>query len=237
MLKPGASVVLPSDGYLKSFAARRWRLPILQAMRELQRHGVELSRVRALDVFAGDGKLLTSRYAPLVRSVEAWEAKPELRPVLEQNLPNATVKIVDSFEAIKLAASGSFDLIVVDNYQDADENFDLFPALWDVLSDDAALVINVIPRYSWLTRRIRPSLFDQEHLANRRAFGLGQDGSTMISKRQLADVYCRKAAEAGLTTEWYRFVRRTERFGPLPVPVSFYLLVMKLKRVTRGENA
>lgn len=223
-----AQSVMPSDSSLKALAARYGRLPILRAMSALKRHGVDLSRLRALDVFAGTGELLTSRYAPMVRSVEAWEKKPECRSALERNVPGATVKTLDSYAAVKLLPPHSFDLIVVDNYMDANEHFDLFPQLWDVLSDDSALVINVIPRNSWLTKRVRPSLFTEQHIANRQAFGL-KPGH--LTKRQLAAVYSRKAEKAGLTTQWYRFVRRTEQLGPLPVPVSFYLLVLKLQRV------
>src|SRR5262245_28711989 len=61
-------------------------------MREFKRRGINLSSLRALEMFGGTGWLHTIDYASRVASSEVWEINPALAPELHENLPNTTVK-------------------------------------------------------------------------------------------------------------------------------------------------
>lgn len=43
----------------------------------------------ALEVFAREGDWVTYKYAPYVKSVEAWEINPSYLPKLQTNIPKA----------------------------------------------------------------------------------------------------------------------------------------------------
>jgi trans-aconitate methyltransferase len=197
----------------------------------MEKRGIDPSHLRALDVYAGDGEKLTRHYAPRMGSIEAWERSPELVAALRRNLPSdATVRAVDSHDEIKRVPPASFDFIFVDNFLSPEEHFALFPHIWDALSDDATLAIDVLPYASRPTRKLYPSLFNDEHVRARQEF-FGRAGDTAMSKEELAEYYEGLARQRGLQPVWDDFVRRTERRLGLPVPVSFYILIIHLKRI------
>ena len=65
---------------------------------ELNRRGYDLSRYDALEFFAREGDWQTLSYADRVRSVEAWEIDPAYEEGLRRNLPQAVIRIGNSFE-------------------------------------------------------------------------------------------------------------------------------------------
>ncbi len=78
--------------------------------------GYDLNSFNALDFFARQGDWQTISYYNLVKNLEVWEIDKTFESQLKKNLPNATIKIVDSyFEAEK--CKNTFDFIVFDNPQ------------------------------------------------------------------------------------------------------------------------
>jgi trans-aconitate methyltransferase len=196
----------------------------------MEKRGIDVQRLRALDVYAGSGELLTRHYAYRVASIEAWERTPELVDQLRRNLPaDATVKAVDSHLEITRVEPRSFDFVVVDNFLCSDEHFPLFPHLWEALSDQATLALNVLPYANRLTRKLYPGLLGADHLQAREDF-FDRSGGTSMSNEELAAHYKQLAQRQGLETIWSQFVRRTERRFKLLMPVSFYVLVLHLRR-------
>jgi len=99
----------------------------------------------ALEVFGREGDWQTIHYADKVKSLEVWECNPEYEENLRKNLPNATVKITDSYEEIKRTPN-KFGLVVIDNPLLATghiDHFDLFPHVFRVLKDRAFLVVSM----------------------------------------------------------------------------------------------
>lgn len=99
----------------------------------------------ALEVFAGTGKHQLRFWAPRVKSVEAWEIRPERIAELGKNVPNATIKQVDSYEEIQRTAN-TFDLVSVDGNVHSTGHtafLDMLPLVYRVLRDDAFLVVTI----------------------------------------------------------------------------------------------
>jgi len=95
---------------------------------------VDLSRMKALEFFAGEGDWQATAYSDKVASLEAWEIDPIHKEALERNLPNATVRIGDSYKM----TGGKYDFIVFDNpqgiYNGHCEHFDALLLLPKLLS-------------------------------------------------------------------------------------------------------
>jgi hypothetical protein len=71
-----------------------------KVLSQLQRRGVRLEHLRALEVFGGAGDLHTMDYADRVATIEVWELDTKLEHRLRKNLPRATVKICDALALV-----------------------------------------------------------------------------------------------------------------------------------------
>jgi len=212
----------------RSVAGRIGLLPVQRVIKGLETRGVDLRRMRALEVFGYTGERMTRYYAPRVKSLDIWEIDPRFESTLRTSFPDAEVQITDSYEEIR-RTDRTYDLVVVDNFAYSDEHFQLFPDVFRVLSDDSVLVVLTLPDADDRTQRLYPTLFDEAHRRERRAF-YGTDSPERIPLDDLAAHYAALAAEQGHSYEWHFFVRRRELQGLWPKPTSFFLLVLKLNR-------
>jgi len=126
-----------------------------QAMRKtleiLKAKDVDLSRMRALEVFAREGNWQTVVYAQNVKTLDAWEIDPDFEGSLRKNLPTARVTITDSIEEIKREEYFSrYDFIVVDNPMGCYglnkmycEHFDVIPRICNLLDQRGVLIFNI----------------------------------------------------------------------------------------------
>lgn len=167
--------------------------PMLQVLDELRRREIQPEKLKVLEVFGRDGVDHTMTYADGVKSLEVWEVDKNLRCQLEKNLPDAVIRIVDSYEEIETTTT-KYDLIVLDNpigiYNNHCDHFDFFPdPLFRVTSDDSLFVINVIPDIDPATLKIFPNL-DEKYLEERADF-YNIDDPMHISFDQMIDTYRR----------------------------------------------
>jgi len=197
--------------------------PMQRVVEELRRRGVRLDECRALEIYGAAGNLHVKDYAPYVASLEIWEIDTELGPQLRANFPDATVKIVDSYQEIRRTAN-VFDLIVVDNpgsiHQGHCEHFDIIDDVFRVAHNPAVVVLLVLPRGSDELRRTWPYMLNAEQLEIRRAF-YHTDRPDDVSLDALAAVYTAIARSHGWNVEWHFFQKRH---------YTFYLLVLKIRR-------
>lgn len=92
--------------------------PMRRVCARLSSLGVDLASFNALEFFAREGNWHTLSYAPCVATLDAWEIDPDCEAALRHNLPNARVRIGNSFEFSRLPEfRAQFDLIVYDNPQ------------------------------------------------------------------------------------------------------------------------
>jgi hypothetical protein len=82
----------------------------------------DLSKARALDMFARTGQLTVSKYAPWVHSVDAWELNGEHEAKLRAISPKINVRIGCSYLSASLF-DGRYDLIVIDSPQGAHKDY------------------------------------------------------------------------------------------------------------------
>jgi len=180
--------------------------------RELRRRDIRVDECRALEVFGGNGGFHTIDYAAEVRSLDIWEHDPACDSVLRQGFPRATVRICDSYSALR-SEPKKFDLIVVDNPSSRFgrdnvrcEHFDLVHDLFRVAAPSSVVILNVIPSVPESVRRKFPYIFDQHHL-NRRAAFYGSSTPERIPVIAMIPVYERFIRDAGFELRWW-FSRR-----------------------------
>jgi hypothetical protein len=196
--------------------------PMCRVLRELERRGVTLTELAALEVFGREGVWHTQDYAGRVERLEVWEIDESFERGLKRNLPRATIKITDSFTEVKLTRN-KFGLVVIDNpmsvYGKYCEHFELFPDIFRVLDDEAVIIVNVVSSISPEARTTYPYLFSKEHLDRRRTF-YGTHRPEKLSPETIVDAYRQMARRHDFGLEWSFFVARA-----LPV-----YCVLKVKR-------
>lgn len=115
----------------------------------IKSEGVDMRRLSALDFFAREGNWQTVVYAREVGAIEAWEISSEFLPGLKRNLPEATVRIVDSY-AYGAQTTARFDFVVLDNPQSIFgpdgcycEHFEALPVALRLMKPSAFLIFNL----------------------------------------------------------------------------------------------
>ena len=211
----GRSIILVAQGHAGLS-------PIQAICRDIERQGFPLATACALEVFGGDGSLHTRYYASRVRSLEVWEHDPRQADALHRNLPNAKIKIVDSYAEIDRTAE-RFDFVWVDNPEMMHgpycEHFDLLPRVFRILADQAVIVFVVIPRLDAPMERRYPYLWDPRfnditvHLARRARF-YGTNTPEHVPLPRMLSVYMRLAQEQGYEILW-TMTRHISFFGYL----------------------
>lgn len=170
----------------------------------LESRGIDLSSLRALELFGGTGVFHTIDYADRVGSLEVWEVDQRLEETLRRNLPGATVRIADSHTEIGQTTE-RFDLVVVDNpmsiYDGHCEHFDLFPDLFRVAADEAIILLDVIPSVPATARKKYPYLFNHEQIERRREFYDTENADT-LSWEKIMSIYRMHADANGFVLEW-----------------------------------
>lgn len=183
---------------------------------------MRLNECRALDVFGGSGELHTKDYAPLVRSLEIWEVDPQFEPRLKRSFPEATVKIVDSYQEIK-TASGPYELIVLNNplgmHNGRCEHFDILPDVFRLAADSAVLVLFTVPWMAPEFTTLWGQGFGQDHLARRREFYKTETPEN-VPVDHMIRVYTEIIKAHGFDVEWHIVQKLTFSYHDLVFKIS-----------------
>jgi hypothetical protein len=193
-------------------------------LRELERSGRSFRGRRALDLFAGCGKLQTIDYASEVGSLEVWEIDARHQARLKRDMPHARIKIVDTIQEIRRTPD-RFGVLVVDNpsvfgaNKEYVEHFDLFPDLMRIAESPALIILNVIPKVD-TPDPLRPaSVFTKEHLAGRRRF-YRTDRPKNVSYHQMISVYRDLVEQGGFQIDWHCLVGKWRFYKYLVLEIS-----------------
>ena len=187
---------------------------MLAVFRELDRRGVPVSRLDALELFGGDGSRHTLDYYPLVQSVEIWEVDGAYEPEIRRNLPGARIKITDSFQELH-RSQHTFELIVVDSpgglfgpEMQYCEHMEAFtPALFRLARKSAVLILSVFPDLRGM-KSCSPE--HRQRLQRRSEFYCAADPE-YVDIDQMMPVYRSIANSAGFEVNWHFSLRRTRR--------------------------
>jgi len=198
--------------------------PIEKVFRELRKRDVNPGDLHALEVFGREGDWQTQYYARDVSTLDVWEINPEYETALRQNLPDAELKITDSYEEMR-NTSRRYNLIVVDNQFSFSgehcEHFDFFPDIFRICMDLTILVLRVILEVDDSFLRAYPYVFNDRQLAQRGSF-YKTNHPEKLSFGEMIGVYKDLALANGFVVGWY-FFQPQERFG-------CYWLTLKIKR-------
>jgi hypothetical protein len=205
--------------HIRKFLYRRAAvfMPLPEAFRILQTHGIDVARAHVLDVFGGTGELSSFEFIPLVGHVEAWEFQRDRSERMKQLFPAVTTVVCDSFEKIREDGE-KFDIVVVDTGGQPREAFDLFPHAFNRLKDDSGLVVNAFTDVS------NPQLqicFAGQDLTERARF-YNATNPLVIPIEHMVECYAQRARHAGLAVEHAEALHRYQ---------NVYRLVLKLKRL------
>lgn len=176
--------------------------PMCRLVREIQRRGIDMGELDALEMFAYTGKLQTMDYASQVSSLEAWEINPANEAALKRNLPHAKIKIVDSFKEIKETES-KYNFIVIDSPGSA-EHFEVLPDLKRITKSPATIILNVIPT---IQKDDEDDSQYDDHMQRRHDF-YKTNNPENIELESMLPVYEDRFRQMGFKINWYIFMKK-----------------------------
>lgn len=165
------------------------QVPMKRVCTRLKSLGFDLSKLRGLEFFAREGDWQTVSYALEIAELDAWEIDPKFEQALRVNLPQAHIRIGNSFElARKKECAGAFDFIVYDNPQgffgDSKQYCEHFEALetTGLLARPESIVIFNVNR--------RPFNYDNFPEWRRRREGFyNRENTSLLEEAFLLDFY------------------------------------------------
>lgn len=120
---------------------------IREVIRNIGAYGDDPAEMDVLELFGGMGTLQDIYIPPLVKSLEVWEVELTKAKKLKENIPEATIRNVDSFKEVNLKRNKDrFHLVISDNfilYKQHSENFDLFPEVFNIIKDGGWFITNL----------------------------------------------------------------------------------------------
>jgi ribosomal protein S8 len=185
--------------------------PIHTVVKLLKKHNY-LMMDNVLEVFGYTGAYHTQDYIKNVKQLDIWEIAKDCEAALKKNLPNANVRITNSYEEIKKTPK-KFDTIIVDNHQglfgdDKCEHFEIIEDCFSKLSDKSVLIMNIIPDLQtspYITRVEERT----KHIERRKSF-YQHDTGVAISVAHFEKIYGKLANKNGYQIAHIFFVKRNE---------------------------
>jgi hypothetical protein len=206
---------------LRRVVLRKLKLrPIDEVFKTLQKKGIRHFNT-GLEVFGRTGEYHTMNYAGLVDELHVWEISGDCEAALKKNLPNAKLKITDSYKEIENTPL-KFDLVVIDSHQGVFgnsycEHFEMLPKVLRVLKDDSVLIFNLTDIIG--LERSYPGDHSLHH--SKRDQWYGQKNSSVLSHDFYLKHYLKYFNENGFDVK-FSFIKKRN-------PVLSYM-VMGLKR-------
>lgn len=191
---------------------------------KIEKKGIDLKKVNALQTFGGSGNGMERFYKDKVKQLEVWEIEKSFEEQLRKNLPRATIKITDSFKEITQTMK-KFNMILIDNpmsvFGEHCEHFDMFMESFHIMKDECIVVLDIIP--SLEDRGIEfDYLCSNEHLLARKLF-YRTNSPKNITIEKMLETYKEIAINKGYDIRWYFTEERSGNF--------IQYLVLNLKKI------
>jgi len=166
-----------------------------------------------LEAFSNTGGHQAPAYYPYSSYFEAWEITPKYEKDLHKNLPNATIKITDSFKEVNLC-NRKFNMIVLDAHMgifgDKDqycEHFEILPQIFKLCMDECVLVFNVMPFCENKWKQKYETVFREKHLNKRKAFYNCTDANN-VPYEFMTEFYTQLCIKNGFNVDWVFYHQR-----------------------------
>jgi hypothetical protein len=186
--------------------------PIYKVVDYLKEKNV-LENTITLEAFANTGEHQAPAYYKYAKYFEAWEISPEYEKDLRMNLPNAVVKITNTFDEVKISEK-RFNFIVMDAHMGVFgdknqycEHFEILPEIFRLCMDECTLLFNVMPYCEEKWKEKYSTVFRTDHLERRKKFYHCEDPNH-VSYEEMRTFYTAMCRQNGFNVEWIFYHQR-----------------------------
>ena len=191
---------------------------------KLKKKGVNLNEIQALQTFGGSGYGMERFYKDKVKELDVWEVEKKYEEQLKKNLPQANIKITDSFKEI-VETTKKYNMILMDNpmgnFGEHCEHFDMFIESFRVMEDICIVILDIIPNLTNIDEKFN-YICSSEHLLARKLF-YRINSPQNITIEKMVQTYKEIAFEKGYDIKWYFTEERSGEF--------IQYLVLNLKKI------
>lgn len=163
-------------------------------------------------------------YKDKVKELDVWEVEKKYEEQLKKNLPQANIKITDSFKEI-VETTKKYNMILMDNpmgnFGEHCEHFDMFIESFRVMEDICIVILDIIPNLTNIDEKFN-YICSSEHLLARKLF-YRINSPQNITIEKMVQTYKEIAFEKGYDIKWYFTEERSGEF--------IQYLVLNLKKI------
>ncbi|WP_394884626.1 nucleoside-diphosphate sugar epimerase/dehydratase [Clostridium butyricum] len=209
---------------MKLYNFKRYDSNIEVIFSKLQKKNIKFEEIFALETFGGTGESVDQFYVDKVKELDVWEIEKAFEKKLRENLPNANIKITDSFKEIK-EIKKKYNMILMDNpmstFGEHCQHFDMYMECFKVMRDECIVIFDIIPNLQNIDEKFE-YIKTTEHLLSRKLF-YRFNNPLNIPIEIMIQTYREIANKNGFNIEWHFTEERSGNF--------IQYLVLKLKRV------
>ncbi|MGG7147246.1 nucleoside-diphosphate sugar epimerase/dehydratase [Clostridium butyricum] len=209
---------------MKLYNFKRYDSNIEVIFSKLQKKNIKFEEIFALETFGGTGESVDQFYVDKVKELDVWEIEKAFEKKLRENLPNANIKITDSFKEIK-EIKKKYNMILMDNpmstFGEHCQHFDMYMECFKVMRDECIVIFDIIPNLQNIDEKFE-YIKTTEHLLSRKLF-YRFNNPLNIPIEIMIQTYKEIANKNGFNIEWHFTEERSGDF--------IQYLVLKLKRV------
>lgn len=209
---------------MKLYNFKRYDSNIEVIFSKLQKKNIKFEEIFALETFGGTGESVDQFYVDKVKELDVWEIEKAFEKKLRENLPNANIKITDSFKEIK-EIKKKYNMILMDNpmstFGEHCQHFDMYMECFKVMRDECIVIFDIIPNLQNIDEKFE-YIKTTEHLLSRKLF-YRFNNPLNIPIEIMIQTYKEIANKNGFNIEWHFTEERSGNF--------IQYLVLKLKRV------
>jgi hypothetical protein len=174
---------------------------------------VKLEGIFALQTFGGTGNGMERFYKDKVNELDVWEIEKSFEKKLKGNLPNANIKITDSFKEIQKTEK-KYNMILIDNpmgvFGEHCEHFDMYMECFKVMRDECIVVLDIIPNLKNISKKFT-YIKNSNNILSRKLFYRFHDPLN-IPIEAMVQTYREIANKNGFEIKWYFTEERSGDF-------------------------
>lgn len=212
---------------IKPFENKRLFTSLKLVILTLKHQNLWPQKLIALDAFCQTGLQWTRIFSNEASYLEMWDIDSSAIKYAKEEYPNATVSCGNSIDAFKNKSFNrlDFNFILIDtplpfHYLDSFEHFSFFENIFNNISNEAVVILNVAPSLQLIKQAHDMSIDFMDTWSKARCEFYNTKDGMYVSPNIMIEAYTQKIKSLELTLKYISYNARNESVGLVTIVVK-----------------